>query len=147
MFAAAPVGSRPPLALVALLVLFAWSSGAPVEGKAPVVVRVTKFEVPDEAHDHFKNELKLWPAKMAKASKNTDTVVFVTGDKPGRYELRGKVVAEKKEIQIIAELIEKGKRKPAWTETYRLTEFPKKVQFVDQTREKILAGVKKVLAK
>jgi hypothetical protein len=141
-----PVGSRPPLAFVALLAVVAtFPTVALAEGKGPIVVRVEKFEVPDEVHDHFKNELKLWPTKMAKATPTSGAVKLVAGGEEGRFVLRGKVVASRTEIKIVAELLD-GK-KSVWHESYKLTEFPKKVEFVDQTREKIVAGVKKHLSK
>ncbi|MBY0231179.1 MAG: hypothetical protein K2W96_18010 [Gemmataceae bacterium] len=103
---------------------------------APEVL-VVPFDVPEAMHDGVKLEVARWPGLLAKSGG------FTTKAEGARYRLTGKVRAEDegRKLVIRAELRDsKGVR--LWDASYELTEFTKKVAFMDETRGKIEAAVR-----
>ncbi len=115
---------------------------------APPEVRVLPFDVPEEIHDHIKNEVKRWPKLFSE--EKADKVRFVDDYKEKGKEaastLRGRVsVVDDKKLVIEARVYDG--RRILWSDKYELTEFAKKVEFLDETRGKIAAAVKKAVGR
>lgn len=135
---------------VALFVLLAGcSSPAPKpqpapEEKGPATVLVAPFDVPDKIHDGVKLEVERWPGLIAEGSKKDDAVRFMKEADEPRYTLSGRVRSEDKgkKLTITAELQDNRTRERVWGEGYELTEFPKKVEWLDETRGKIVEGAR-----
>jgi hypothetical protein len=113
---------------------------------APIEVLVEPFAVPEEIHDGIKNEVKLWPRKLAEAFKEGDPVRFAEAGKAG-HRLTGEVSVVADGKKLVVEVKLRQGMKLRWSEKYELTDISKKVEFLDETRMKIVSEVKKALAR